>query len=157
NVSPIPGLRPQLICPQSRDHFASIKRTVGHTTYGVNVLWEPGSQPGDNERQSWDMLLSPSSYPFFADTDALRIGDLEIIRDEFGLRTALYTSPTWQLGFFHPEATTNIAWGDGHVSSRRADVIDPPAPVDANGVPLLFFNRPGARLAAAWSRATNLP
>ncbi|MEM9883478.1 MAG: prepilin-type N-terminal cleavage/methylation domain-containing protein [Planctomycetota bacterium] len=157
NTPIVPGQRPRIVCPASRDAFGSIDNTSGHTTYGVSVRWDLGSAPGDNERKSWDMLLSPSTYPFFADTDALRIGDLEIIRDEFGLRTSPYTSPTWQLGFFHPEATTNIAWGDGHVSSRRTDVIDPPASVNANGVPLFFFNQPGARLAAAWPRATNLP
>ncbi|MEM6554185.1 MAG: hypothetical protein AAF750_18870, partial [Planctomycetota bacterium] len=157
NTPVVPGQRPRIVCPASRDAFASIDTTVGHTTYGVNVRWDPGSDPGDNERKSWDMLFSPSTYPFFADTDALRIVDFELIRDEFGLTTAPDPSPTWQLGFFHPETTTNIAWGDGHVSSRRNNVIDPLTLVDTNGVPLFFFNRPDARLAAAWSTATNLP
>jgi prepilin-type N-terminal cleavage/methylation domain-containing protein/prepilin-type processing-associated H-X9-DG protein len=163
-----PDTKAKIVCPAARDTYPSLENPAGLTTYGVNVRWKPGSAPGDNERQSWDQILSPTEYPFFADADAYRALDPPLIFDKIGFFSPFTPSDTWQLGFLHAQQTANVAWADGHASPAARDdpeVLGTPgpgsapgsipgnvsAPVDANGVPLFFFNRgAGPLIAAAW-------
>ena len=124
---------PVIACPVAIKEYGPLPPLA--TTYAVNMRWREDHAAGDNEGKPWGRLLSPSTYPLFADAGALTTSDPPVLRRYIGNPP----SPEWRMGFIHPDNTSSVAYGDGHVEFESIDVLE--GPVDNNGVPLWFFNR----------------
>ncbi|MEM7626556.1 MAG: prepilin-type N-terminal cleavage/methylation domain-containing protein [Planctomycetota bacterium] len=124
---------PSLACPTALTLFGDLTATAGVTSYGINVRWQVGGAPGENEGKKFSSLPSPSEYPWLGDTFVNGVVQPPLIYDEFGIRA----DQDWRLGFFHESDTANISWADASVESVDRSFLD--GPLDENGVPLVFF------------------
>ncbi|MEM6391313.1 MAG: type II secretion system protein [Planctomycetota bacterium] len=124
---------PTIGCPIAPKAFGDLPPVL--TSYAVNPLWRVDKPAGDNEGQPWGRLVSPSTYPLFADAAAIATLTPPALFKYFGVAYGT----DWRIGFIHSDDTANVAYGDGHVEAEKRDVLQ--VATDTLGRPLWLFNR----------------
>ncbi|MEM6258012.1 MAG: prepilin-type N-terminal cleavage/methylation domain-containing protein [Planctomycetota bacterium] len=126
----------QLRCPEV-PHDADY--ALADSGYAVNVRWGPLSKAGDNELQQWELIASPSLYPWIGDPFYYEHHTGTYARRMFGYtpKVAGFATPGWGLGMNH-QGKGQAVYADGHVEA--SDIADF-AEINADGVPEWFFDR----------------
>ena len=115
------------LCPTIEASFSRPAYSTIYFGFGVNARWSECGALGDNELRRWSAIAQPSSYPWFADPDVRGSGPYFT-----GLVIGKAGDPNTGLGFYHPGASGNAVFADGHAESYQAGVLDDK---DACGTP----------------------
>lgn len=127
----------RLTCPVVDSTYEAPIYADPHFGYSVNSRRVPDQNLGQAEQVNWDLLVSPSHFPLFADAASYQSGPHRLIPREY---FAASMTLNWGLGFHHTSETSNMSFGDGHVAVVKPTGLD--GPTDDKGVPLSLLDRP---------------
>ncbi len=102
-------------CPEVQRSYFRMFYVQPHYGYAINTWWDDATG-AYNEQQSWNRILSPSSYPWFIDPQVYKWGSgfMASHRVPYPARGA----PDWGIGANHDGGNiTNASFADGSTRS----------------------------------------
>lgn len=119
-----PEIDHPMLCPEIESRFdRPIYRSL-YFGYSVNSRWGDCDPNTQSQRRQWDLIPSPSEYPWFTDPNVLSYPPAYIADSIFGKAG----SENFGLGFYHEGEASNAVFADGHAESYKSDVLEDTGP-----------------------------